>query len=120
MNRYEPLSQRAQRLADAMGANVRRTLPRAERVLDLGGKRLRFGLRDAGTFVRRHPLMLAATVAGAGVLWYALRQRADRVQRGAEGERTEGLARRIEARRNARRAERASRLHRVREARPLA
>lgn len=122
MNRFDSLSERAQRLAGIMGENVRHAMPRAGQLFGTGGKlvALKTGTRNAGTFVRRHPVMLAATVAGAGVLWYVLRQRAGRVQRGEEREAIEGTAQRVDARRAARRAARASRLHRSREERPTA
>lgn len=121
MNRSDSLSGRAQRLAGIMGENVRHAMPRGK-LSGTGGKLVAFrtGTRNAGTFVRRHPLVLAATVAGAGVLWYALRQRAVRAQRGEEREAIEGTAQRVDARRAARRAARASRLHRSREERPTA
>jgi len=39
---------------------------------------LRTGARVAGQVVRRNPWLVGAAVVGAGVLWYAVRQRARR------------------------------------------
>ena len=54
------------------------------------------GARVATRFVRRNPLLATAAVVGAGVLWYAARQRAKRAEDGGV---IEGQSRRIEARR---------------------
>ena len=46
---------------------------------------VRAGAKVAGGFVRRNPLLVGAAVAGAGLLWYAARQRARR-QAALEGQ----------------------------------
>jgi hypothetical protein len=47
--------------------------------------------------VRRNPVIAVATLAGAGLIWYAAKRRAARAENG-EGTTIEGSARRIEAR----------------------
>jgi hypothetical protein len=104
MNRIEAISERALQLAGSVGDNVRHALPRAGQLLDAGAKlgALKSGARVAGRFVRRNPVMIAAAVAGAGLLWYAAHRRAKRAEAG-EGngarEPIEGSARRVEAKR---------------------
>jgi hypothetical protein len=101
---------RALRLADQVGVTLKDAVPdRALRWVETGAAlgALRTGTRTAGKFVRRHPVALVAAAAGAGVVWYALRQRAKRKANGAwadehtedTGTTVEGRARRIEARR---------------------
>ena len=103
MNRIESISERALELASSVGDSVRSTLPRAGQLLDAGAKLgvLKSGARVAGTFVRRHPAMIAATVASAGLLWYAAHRRARRAEQGngRDREAIEGSARRVEAKR---------------------
>lgn len=103
MNRIESISGRALELASSVGDNMRHALPRAGQLLDAGAKLgvLKSGARVAGTFVRRHPAMIAATVAGAGLLWYAAYRRAKRAEQGnGKGKTIEGSARRVEAKRS--------------------
>lgn len=103
MNRIESISERALELASSVGDNMRHALPRAGQLLDAGAKLgvLKSGARVAGTFVRRHPAMIAATVAGAGLLWYAAHRRAKRAEQGnGKGKAIEGSARRVEAKRS--------------------
>lgn len=102
MNRIESISERALELASSVGGNVRHALPRAGQLLDAGAKLgvLKSGARVAGKFVRRNPVVIAAAVAGAGLLWYAAHRRAKRAEQGegkAHGA-IEGSARRVEAR----------------------
>lgn len=103
MNRIESFSERALELASSVGDNVRHALPRAGHLLDAGAKLgvLKSGARVAGTFVRRNPAIIAAAVAGAGLLWYAARRRAKRAEQGNDQDREaiEGSSRRVEARR---------------------
>lgn len=102
MNRIESFSERALELASSVGDNVRHALPRAGHLLDAGAKLgvLKSGARVAGTFVRRNPVIIAAAVAGAGLLWYAARRRAKRAEQGNEDrEAIEGSSRRVDARR---------------------
>ncbi|GAB3345275.1 hypothetical protein [Lysobacter tyrosinilyticus] len=103
MNRIEAVSERALELASTVGSNVRHALPRAGDLLDAGAKLavLKSGARVAGKFVRRNPVVIAAAVAGAGLLWYAMHRRAKRAERDSYDDATiEGSARRVEARRD--------------------
>jgi len=104
MNRIESISERALELASSVGDNMRHALPHAGQWLDAGAKLgvLKSGARVAGTFVRRHPAMIAASLAGAGLLWYAAHRRAKRVEQGnaKQGKTIEGSARRVEAKRS--------------------
>lgn len=92
-----PLSERALHLLDQLAETLRREIPRHPgRWLQAGAAlgAVRAGTRTAGRVARRHPLLLAAAVVGAGVAtWYLLRQRARR----AEQAPLEGQARRVEA-----------------------
>jgi hypothetical protein len=103
MNRIESISERALELASSVGDNMRLALPRAGQLLDAGAKLgvVKSGARVAATFARRNPAMIAAAVAGAGLLWYAAHRRAKRAEQGngKQGETIEGSARRVEAKR---------------------
>ena len=61
---------------------------------------MRTGTRVATRLVRRNPAMAVAAVAGAGLLWYAARQRQKKQEADAP---IEGTAKRIEAKRGTRR-----------------
>lgn len=102
MNTIESISERALELASSVGDNMRHALPRAGQLLDAGAKLgvVKTGARVAATFARRNPAVIAAAVAGAGLLWYAARRRAKRAEQGnGKGETIEGSARRVEAKR---------------------
>ena len=102
MNRIESISERALELASSVGDNMRHALPRAGQLLDAGAKLgvVKSGARVAATFARRNPAVIAAAVAGAGLLWYAARRRAKRAEQGnGKGDTIEGSARRVEAKR---------------------
>jgi hypothetical protein len=102
MNRIESISERALELASSVGDNMRHALPRAGQLLDAGAKLgvVKSGARLAATFARRNPAVIAAAVAGAGLLWYAARRRAKRAEQGnGKGDTIEGSARRVEAKR---------------------
>lgn len=100
---------RAMRLAGQVGDTLKDVVPgRALRWVETGAALgvLRTGTRTAGKFVRRHPVALVAAAAGAGMVWYALRQRAKRKADGAwqdehasDANVVEGHARRVDARR---------------------
>ncbi|HEV8693381.1 MAG TPA: hypothetical protein VGQ93_04215 [Lysobacter sp.] len=116
MNRIDSLSERALELAQLVGDNVKHAVPRAGQLLDAGAKLsvVKSGARVAGSFVRRNPVLIAAAVAGAGLLWYAAHRRAKRAQHAGNGEgddreAIEGSARRVEAKPGTRRAARGSR-----------
>jgi hypothetical protein len=103
MNRIESISERALELASSVGDNMRHALPRAGQLLDAGAKLgvVKSGARVAATFARRNPAVIAAAVAGAGLLWYAAHRRAKRAEQGnGKGETIEGSARRVEAKRS--------------------
>lgn len=103
----------AQQWVGSVGDTLRRG--EAAKWLEAGLKIgvLRTGVKAVGGFARRHPAVAIATVAGAGLLWYAAYRRRQHAAdgRAAEGEAIEGQARRIEARRAAapRRRSRAAR-----------
>lgn len=104
MNRIEAISERALELASSVGGNVRHALlPKAGQLLDAGAKLgvLKNGARVAGKFVRRNPVIVAAVVAGAGLLWYTAHRRAKRAERGnsEDHDTIEGSARRVDAKR---------------------
>lgn len=101
MNRLDALSDRALEIAEALGENVRGVLPRAGELFDAGGKLvvLRTGARTASTFLRRHPVVIVAAIAGAGLVWYGMHRRAKRAQSEEEHEAIEGGAKRVDARR---------------------
>lgn len=113
MNRIESLSDRAMDIAQIVGGSVKQAIPRAGQLLDAGVKlgAVKHGARVAGIFVRRHPALIAATVAAGGLLWYAAHRRARRAEDGnGSGERRaiEGSARRVDAKKGTRRTSRAS------------
>ena len=106
MSRLSHWNDQALRLAGQVGGTIKDAVPdRALRWVETGAAlgALKTGSRSAGRFVRRHPVALAAAVAGAGLLLYSLRQRArrkaDGASQGEHDEAIEGRARRIEARR---------------------
>jgi hypothetical protein len=106
MSRLSHWNDQALRIAGQVGDTIKDAVPdRALRWVETGAAlgALKTGSSTAGKFVRRHPVALAAAVAGAGLLVYSLRQRAKRKANGAgqdeHGEVIEGRARRIEARR---------------------
>ncbi|AWV05832.1 hypothetical protein [Marilutibacter maris] len=68
-------AQNAQHWAGEVGDTLRRS--DAAKWLEAGLKigALRTGARVVGGFARRHPAVAIATVAGAGLLWYAAHRR---------------------------------------------
>jgi len=90
-----------------VGENLRHSVPSmtqsAGQWLETGAKlgALKTGARVAGGFVRRNPVLIAAAVAGAGLLWYAAKRRAQRVEDEQDEHAIEGSSRRVEARRGA-------------------
>src|SRR5690606_27263218 len=74
MTRLETIPHRAMDLASNAVGSLRQHMPsRAGTLLQTGMTlgALKTGARVAGKFARRNPAILAATVAGAGILWYA-------------------------------------------------
>ena len=110
MARLSQWNDQALRLAGQVGDTLKDAMPdRALRWVETGAAlgALKTGSRTAGRVVRRHPVALAAAVAGAGLLWYALRQRSRRNADGASEEQTdtgEGRPRQVRARRRGRQA----------------
>lgn len=103
MIKLHTLSGRALDLAEQVGDNMKVLVPRAETLLATGARlgALKSGARVAALFLRRHPAVTVATVAGAGLLWYAAKRRSARAEQGnveGEGLAIEGRARRVDAR----------------------
>mgnify|MGYP001057885885 CR=1 FL=1 len=99
MSRLDTISDHTLRLASSVGDSLRGAMPSKAGTLLGAGMKLgaaKGGLRAAKFFARRHPALLVATAAGAGLLWYAARRKA----RQAQDAPIEGDARRVEARRS--------------------
>ena len=96
MNRLDTLYGGARDLATVVSSNVKH----AGKLLDAGAKigALKGGAKVATVFAKRHPVLLAASAFGAGLLWYAAHRRAKRAENG-NGAAIEGSARRVDARR---------------------
>lgn len=115
MTRLTSLPERALELASQVGDNLRHAVPNvtqhANQWLETGAKlgALKSGARVAGGFVRRNPVLIAAAVAGAGLLWYAAKRRAQRVESDADEHAIEGTSRRVQARRAGRSSSRGTR-----------
>ena len=116
MSRFDRISDRALDFAGGVGDRVRHAIPtdmgdrlrgalpsRAGGLLETGVAlgAMRSGAKVAGGFARRHPAVLAATVAGAGLLWYAAQRR--KKQQARHGSTYEGSARRLDGEGNTRR-----------------
>lgn len=95
MNKLDLLPGRALGLA---GDALRTLSPKASTLLGTGVKlgALKTGARVGMAVVRRNPVIAVASVAGAGLLWYAAKRRAERARTGDDGA-IEGSSRRIEA-----------------------
>lgn len=94
----ESLPERTLSLVGQVGDGMKHMVASGDRWLDAGAKigALKSGSNIALKFVRRHPAATVATVAGAGLLWYLARRRAQQAENGdASGD----GARRVEARR---------------------
>lgn len=99
MSKLDLLPERALELATQAGGALRDFAPRATDWLDTGAKlgALKGGARIGMKVLRRNPVVFAAAAAGAGLLWYAAKRRANRAEKG-KGQALEGSARRVEAR----------------------
>lgn len=98
MGKLDDLSGRVLQLANQVGDGVRERVPdQAIKWVETGAAlgALKAGSRIAVRLVRRNPVLAAASVAGAGLLWYAARRRAKQVRNGP----IEGSAKRVEAKR---------------------
>lgn len=103
MSKFEHIPSRALDLIQEIGSGISKRVPdRAMNWIETGAAlgALKTGQRYATRFVRRNPAMAAAAVAGAGLLWFAARQRAKKAEDGT----IEGTATRIDASKPARRA----------------
>ena len=102
MNMLNDLTDRASSLASTLGDGLKDHMPgRAMKWIETGAAlgALKTGTRVATRLARRNPAIAVATVAGAGLLWYAARRRAQRAQ--DEGLVIEGESRRVPAKRAA-------------------
>lgn len=99
MNKLDLLPERALDLASQAGDALRSMAPKASTLISTGAKlgALKSGARVGMMVVRRNPVIAVATLAGAGLIWYAAKRRAARAENG-EGTTIEGTARRVEAR----------------------
>lgn len=99
MNKLNSLQDHALALVSQVGDGLRQAMPdNAGKWLQTGAAlgALKTGSRVATTFVRRHPVAAVATVAGAGLLWYLARRRAQREMHEAlEGSATRVTAKRV-------------------------
>ena len=98
MGKLDDLSGRVLQLANQVGDGVRERVPdQAIKWIETGAAlgALKAGSRIAVRFVRRNPVLAAASVAGAGLLWYATRRRAQQARNAP----IEGSAKRVEAKR---------------------
>ncbi len=98
MSKFEDITGRASQLASQLGGGLKGSLPdKAMKWIETGAAlgAMRTGTRVATKFVRRNPAVAVAAAAGAGLLWYAARQRA---KKQAEAP-IEGQSRRVEAKR---------------------
>ena len=89
---------RALELATQVGEEIKSRVPdRALKWVETGAAIgvVRSGAKVATRFVRRNPVIAVAAVAGAGLLWYAARRRAQQAEDGA----IEGQSRRVAAKR---------------------
>ncbi|GAB2518584.1 hypothetical protein [Lysobacter humi (ex Lee et al. 2017)] len=100
MSKLDLLPERALDLASQAGDALRTMAPKASSLLDTGMKlgAARAGAKAGLMLVRRNPVIAVATLAGAGLVWYAARRRARNAEDG-KGQTLEGSAKRIEARR---------------------
>ena len=103
MSKLTSLPERALELASAVGDNLQHAVPsvgqHAGKWLETGAKLgvLKGGARVAGRFVRRNPVLVAAAVAGAGLLWYAAKRRARQAENGDRRGASKAAPRRVEA-----------------------
>ena len=99
MSKLGNAQDRAMELIGELGDGIRKAVPgKAMQWVETGAAlgAMRTGTKIAGTFVRRNPVLAGVAIAGAGLLWFAARQRA---KKQAAGEPIEGTATRVEAKR---------------------
>lgn len=103
MSKLEDITGRATELASQLGGSLKGSLPNnAMKWIETGAAlgAMKTGTRVATRFVRRNPAVAVAAAAGAGLLWFAARQRA---KKQAEAP-IEGQSRRVEAKRGSARS----------------
>lgn len=102
MSTIERLPGRALELATQMGEGIKSRVPdRALKWVETGAAIgvVKTGAKVATKFVRRNPAIAVAAIAGAGLLWYAARRRAQQAEHAdVEHGAIEGQSRRVEAR----------------------
>lgn len=99
MGKMDKAQDRAMELIGEIGDGIRKAVPgKAMQWVETGAglAAIRTGGKVATKFVRRNPVLAGAAVVGAGLLWYAARQRA---KKQAAGQPIEGSATRVEAKR---------------------
>ena len=99
MSKLGTAQDRALELIGELGTGIRKAVPgKAMQWVETGAAlgAMRTGTKIAGTFVRRNPVLAGVAIAGAGLLWFAARQRAKKQAVGAP---IEGSATRVEAKR---------------------
>lgn len=97
MNKFDAYTDRVVDFAGKVGGAVKDHIPdHAMRWIETGAAigAVKTGSRVARTFVKRNPAIAVAAAAGAGLLWYAARRRAKRIQ-AEEGETIDGESRRV-------------------------
>ena len=100
MGKFDDITDRASSLASNIGDGLKDHLPdRALKWIETGAALgvLKTGSRVATKFVRRNPAIAVATLAGAGIIWYAARRRARNAR--DEDKMIEGQSRRVAAKR---------------------
>lgn len=115
MSTIERLPDRALQLATHVGEEIKSRVPdRAMKWIETGAAlgAARTGAKVATKFMRRNPVVAVAAVAGAGLLWYVARKRAQQAEDGT----IEGQSKRVPAKR----ANGAARKPRSRKASPAA
>ena len=102
MSKLTTITDRALELASQAGTSLKHAVPSADKLLQTGAALgvAKTGGKLAVNFVRRNPAVAVAAAAGAGLLWYAARRRAKRLEADAP---IEGSAKRVEAKRGSRR-----------------
>lgn len=100
MSKLDLLPERALDLASQAGDALRTMAPKASTLLNTSMKlgAARAGAKAGMMIIRRNPVIAVATLAGAGLIWYAARRRARNAENG-QGQTLEGSAKRIDARR---------------------
>ena len=101
MSRLDKAQDRAMELIGEIGDGIRKAVPaKAADWVQTGAAlgAMRTGGKVATRFVRRNPVLAGVAVVGAGLLWFAARQRA---KKHAAGQPIEGSATRIDAKRGA-------------------